>query len=80
MASVFGPFFSFAPVPLTASFSSGPGFHRIKAKCNAYFICDDSGNAFKFECQEGLMFDTTRKMCNWAQEVECGDAYAPLSK
>lgn len=51
--------------------------HKIwsNSECAKYYLCLD-GDVFEFKCSEGLLFDVTRQICDFKQNVDNCDITA----
>ena len=47
--------------------------------CSGFYECEEDPNndegwdAFHLECKEPLMFNTILNVCDWAEDVDCGE-------
>ncbi|KAL5291960.1 CHIA.2 family protein [Megaselia abdita] len=46
------------------------GFYRDEEDCSIYRVCTE-GQQFDFYCQEGMLFDTKKNVCNFNYIVDC---------
>uniref|UniRef100_A0A182NJ73 chitinase n=1 Tax=Anopheles dirus TaxID=7168 RepID=A0A182NJ73_9DIPT len=49
------------------------GFVPHPTDCSRYFMCVNDDTAFEFSCPAGTLFDPNINVCNWADNVTCGD-------
>lgn len=44
--------------------------------CSQYYWCDKGMAADKYDCGDGLLFDSIEEVCTFADEVKCGEGNA----
>ncbi|CCX04545.1 hypothetical protein FPQ18DRAFT_308151 [Pyronema domesticum] len=55
-------------------------YMRDDANCAIYYVCDHFGNALKYDCPEGLHFNTQTHICEQVQgEAACTPGAAPAA-
>mmetsp|Transcript_2720 Transcript_2720/g.5873 ORF Transcript_2720/g.5873 Transcript_2720/m.5873 type:complete len:1151 (+) Transcript_2720:226-3678(+) len=49
--------------------------YGTSASCQTYFWCDGTGSPpqILYHCDDGLLFDSEKKLCEWADAVSCND-------